>query len=70
MEAMLVHDSMEFDRELSYLINRYSQENGSDTPDWILAKYLNDCLANWNHAVSAREKWYGRDKKPVAGPTA
>lgn len=58
---------MSFEKELEELLNKYGQENGSDTPDFILAKYLNDCLTTWNHAVSAREKWYGRDRKPVSG---
>lgn len=56
-----------FEKDLERLINKYSQENGSDTPDFILAKYLNDCLTAWNHAVSWREKWYGREPKPVGG---
>lgn len=54
---------MTFEKELEALLNRFSQENGSDTPDFILAKYLNDCLTAWNHAVVAREKWYGRTKE-------
>jgi hypothetical protein len=49
-----------FEQELTKLLNKYSQENGSDTPDFILAKYLNDCLTTWNHAIAARETWYGR----------
>lgn len=28
-----------FTEELKSLINRYSLENGSDTPDWLLADY-------------------------------
>jgi hypothetical protein len=28
-----------FIEELRYLINRYSKENGSDTPDFILSEY-------------------------------
>jgi hypothetical protein len=51
-----------FQVDLAALLNRYSQENGSDTPDFILAKYLNDCLTTWNHSVSARESWYGRGR--------
>lgn len=58
---------MNFEQELSSILNRYSQENGSDTPDFILAKYLNDCLTTWNHGVSAREKWYGRKPNPIGG---
>jgi len=46
--------------ELEQLINKYSQENQSNTPDFILAGYLEDCLKAYNMAVQAREKWYGR----------
>ena len=57
----------EFEKELTILINRYSQENGSDTPDFILAKYLFWCLQNFNEAVKYREKWYGRERKLGSG---
>lgn len=48
-----------FERDLSRVINRYSKENGSNTPDFILAKYLEGCLAAYNEALSARDKWFG-----------
>lgn len=48
-----------FHEELQALINRHSMENGSDTPDFLLANYLNDCLDVWNRHVKARDKWYG-----------
>jgi len=51
-----------FRRELAQLINKYSLENGSDTPDWILADYLADCLIQFNAAVKARAEWYGPAK--------
>jgi len=54
---------MTFEEALTNLINKYSEENGSNTPDFILAKYMYECLENFNSAVSAREKWYGRDAK-------
>lgn len=54
-----------FRADLETLINRYSRENGSNTPDFILADYLNDCLAAWDKGVTAREKWYGRAPEPV-----
>lgn len=47
-------------KELSELLNRHSEENRSDTPDFILAAYLINCLNAYNSAVNAREKWYGR----------
>ena len=45
--------------ELEALINKHSVENESDTPDFILAKYLGRCLDNWNETVTARDKWWG-----------
>ena len=54
---------MTFEEALTNLINKYSEENGSNTPDFILAKYMYECLENFNTAVSAREKWYSRDAK-------
>ena len=52
---------MDFRGELEEAINRYSRENPSGTPDYILAEYLHDCLNAYDHAVQAREKWYGRE---------
>jgi len=49
-----------FTKELESLINRHSQENDSDTPDFILAGFLRDCLSAWNRATKERERWYGR----------
>lgn len=47
--------------KIQQAINCHSAENGSDTPDFILAEYLKDCLAVFDKAVNAREKWYGRE---------
>jgi hypothetical protein len=49
---------MGFMKKLSALINEYSLENASDTPDYILARYLSGCLLVFSEAVSARDKWY------------
>jgi hypothetical protein len=46
--------------ELQELINKYSVENASHTPDFILAEYLSTCLLAFERAVCLREKWYGR----------
>lgn len=55
----------DFQDNLQTLINQHSQENGSNTPDFILASYLNDCLKAYNSAVTAREAWYGRTDNPI-----
>lgn len=56
-----------FEQELEAVINRHSQENGSNTPDFILAQFLIGCLAAWNAAVTRRETWYGRDNRGPGG---
>lgn len=50
----------EFSKGLERLINQHSLENGSNTPDFILADFLNHCLAIFNASVNEREVWYGR----------
>lgn len=50
--------SAEFQKELEDLINKYSVENGSDTPDFLLASYLMGCLLNFNTITQHRDKWY------------
>lgn len=50
--------------ELVSLINSHSKENESDTPDFILAEYLLDCLSTFNRNIRRREEWYGRGRKP------
>lgn len=52
-----------FQLDLEKLINRHSQENGSNTPDFLLAQYLRDCLDAFNKASRAREAWYGKELK-------
>ncbi len=60
-----------FLNDLKNLINYHSLENGSDTPDWILAEYLSQCLVNFGTTMRAREKWYGREihQKTPEAPT-
>jgi hypothetical protein len=50
--------------ELKRAINHCSAENGSNTPDFILAEYLTDCLAAFEKASTTREEWYGVKMEP------
>lgn len=52
-----------FRHALESIINRSSKENGSNTPDFILAKYLEACLENFDIAVNARSNWYNQATK-------
>lgn len=51
-----------FKEELSCLINRHSLENETNTPDFILAEYLIDCLKSYNKITRTRNLWYGKVK--------
>ena len=59
-------DDNSFRKDIERTINSHSAENGSNTPDLILARYLTDCLAAFDTAVQARDKWYGDMKSPGA----
>lgn len=54
---------MTFEDELRQLINRFSLENESNTPDFILADYMCHCLSVFNMVTKRREKWYGKELK-------
>lgn len=45
-------------------INKASAENGSNTPDLILAEYLTICLMAFEKATEQREAWYGGKMYP------
>jgi hypothetical protein len=55
-----------FRQQLEVLLNQHSQENESNTPDYILARYMTDALDAFDRAVNERERWHGRlDVGPV-----
>jgi hypothetical protein len=45
----------DFKKELQELINRHSMENASNTPDFILMAYIQECLDAFN---KANAHWY------------
>jgi len=51
-----------FKKELASLINRYSRENNSNTPDFILALYLDDALKLFEYAINRGEQWHDNTK--------
>lgn len=44
------------------MLNRHSQEQFSDTPDFILAGFLLGVLDQWNYAVVKRDEWHEPDR--------
>lgn len=53
-----------FAQKLTVLLNENNKENGSNTPDFVLAEYLTNCLGNFEAATKAREKFYGVSSRP------
>ncbi len=58
--AELTDHDADFATELRTLLNRYSKENESDTPDYVLRDFLINALMAFDLAVAERERWYGR----------
>jgi len=54
-----------FRKELEEVINKYSKESDSNTPDFILAEYLNNCLNAYNLAVLKRHQWHGQKESDI-----
>lgn len=57
-------NNLTFVKELEELINRHSMESESNTPDFILASFLKNCLVAFNDSVKQRDSWYGVNLKP------
>lgn len=55
-------EASEFEQAIRKAINCHSMENGSNTPDFLLARYLCDCLDAYNRIMVEREKWYGNNQ--------
>lgn len=58
-------NNITFREELQQLINKHSMENGSNTPDFILAKYLVMCLDAFDVTTNHRTAWYTPPYRPV-----
>lgn len=60
-----------FQKALENLINQYSMERaGADTPDFLLAEYLNMCLTAYSRTVNRRDELRNKkeDKPPITVP--
>lgn len=44
-----------FEKDLAAVINRHCKENGSNTPDFVLARYLANCLDAYEAALRHKE---------------
>jgi hypothetical protein len=63
--AETVEPKQTFQQELVSLLNKHSKENGSNTPDWILADYLRVSLDAFELVTGLRDNWYGIKPEPA-----
>lgn len=52
-------DKTKLEKELAGLINSVSRENDSNTPDFLLAEFMMNCLDAFERTNNKRETWYG-----------
>ena len=60
----------QFRKDLEVLINQNSMENKSNTPDFILADYLEGCLDAFDKAVYRRSEWYKKEQNEITAKIA
>lgn len=59
--------STDLRHDLESLLNRHSRERLSNTPDFILARYLTACLQAFEDGVNRRDRWYFGEHEPFPG---
>lgn len=62
-------DTKSLRAEIEVALNRCSAENQSNTPDFILAHFLTDCLMAFDKATNRRDGWHGNSTFRSDGPT-
>ena len=59
-----MRDERTLEERISEELNKCSAENTSNTPDFILAEYLIECLNTFNFITKKRDRWYGVHLEP------
>lgn len=60
MENLITNpEDEQLEKEFREVLNRNSRENRSNTPDFMLAKYLVKCLRAYEDGVVSRDTWNG-----------
>ncbi|HDZ14030.1 hypothetical protein LCGC14_0756740 [marine sediment metagenome] len=58
-------EKTELEKKLRELLNNESREQDSNTPDFILAEFMVNCLDAFELANNKREVWYGVELDPT-----
>ena len=52
-----------FKKELTSLLNRYGYDTVCETPDYLLADYVERCLANYSSTIGENIAWHSTWKR-------
>lgn len=64
MDEQIIDEKYEvLKKEIASVLNKYSQENRSNTPDFMLAEYLLGCLTVYENTIVSREEWLRPNSK-------
>jgi hypothetical protein len=58
-----------FEEQLRSLLNTWSKESTSNTPDFVLCQFMARSLDAFDSAVNARDHWYGFKPFDANAPT-
>lgn len=58
-----------FETQLRRLLNTWSREASSNTPDFVLCQFMARSLEAFDGAVNARDRWYGFKPFDANAPT-
>jgi hypothetical protein len=59
-----------FEGKVARAINHHSFESGSNTPDFVLASFLSQCLKAFDDTITKREDWFKPRSPVVDNPEA
>jgi hypothetical protein len=57
-------------QDIAAVLNRHSMENASNTPDFLLAEYMERAMSAAEIMISRRDAWYGVSLTPGPSVTA
>lgn len=60
IKNFIISNEEKLEKELESLMNKYNIDAITDTPDFILAKYLMHNLRNYLITKSDTESWFGK----------
>ena len=56
--------------DLAHVLNVHCLDNETNTPDFILAEYLVDCIVAYNAIKVRNDEWHGAPNRTLAGNLA